>query len=57
VTKSKKEIIVFLIQNRNKEKDSENQIITQKIQKIKQAFPTSILNKNPKIADKLNSLN
>jgi hypothetical protein len=56
VSKSKKEIIVFLIQNKNTEKNTESLIINQKIQKIKSAFPKSVLNKNPKIADKLNSL-
>jgi hypothetical protein len=35
---------------------TETKIINQKIQKIKSAFPKSILDKNPKIADKLNSL-
>ena len=62
-TKSKKEIFFFLIKENKKWKVLEvkdqklgNKIINQKIQKIKLVFPISILNKNPKIADKLNSL-
>jgi len=61
--KSKKEIIVFLIQNRNKDDvkvtekaEVKNQKIDKKLTKIKSIFTATILSKNPKIADKFNSL-
>lgn len=64
--KSKQEVQVFLLNDKDKsislenkkqdmvnhDIDQDNQYIEQKLSKIKQAFPKSILDRNPDIADK-----
>lgn len=61
--KSKDEILIFLKNNNNQtkininaEKNKESYLIEQKLSKIKSVFTPQILEQNPNIADKLNSL-
>lgn len=51
--KSKQEIQTFLLNTADKENIVEKQNIEEKLEKLKSAFPQSILDKNPKIADLL----
>lgn len=54
--KSKQEIQDFLKQSRSKEENQKETKLNQDIQKIKSVFTPQILEQNPNIADKLNSL-
>lgn len=54
--KSKQEIQDFLKQSRSKEENQKETKLNQDIQKIKSVFTPQILEENPNIADKLNSL-
>lgn len=54
--KSKKDIITFLTQQNNEDKKLENQKNDNKLNRLKSVFTPQILEENPNIADKLNSL-
>ena len=54
--KSKKDIITFLTQQNNEDKKLENQKNDNKLNRLKSVFTPQILEQNPNIADKLNSL-
>ena len=54
--KSRKEIIIFLNQQKNEENDLKNQKNEQDIQKIKSVFTPQILEKNTEMADEFKNL-